>query len=39
MFLSIVSPEDDALSIETCWGVCKKLEYWILVHVYTYHSI
>jgi hypothetical protein len=32
-FLNGVPPEDEALSIETCWGLCKKLEYWILVCV------
>jgi hypothetical protein len=40
---NIVPPEDDAISAEKCWGVCKKLEYWILVRVYelvvyTYNS-
>jgi hypothetical protein len=32
--LNMVLPEDSALSTETCWGVRKKLDYWILVCVY-----
>jgi hypothetical protein len=32
--LNIVHLENDALSIETCWSVWKKREYWTLVRVY-----
>jgi hypothetical protein len=32
--LNVVPLEDDALGTETFWGVCKKLAYWVVVHVY-----